>query len=78
MTKSLRAVVFISTTMLCLSFAAMAQRQERSLSCDGNWGGRGDGPQAWLKVGMVCASQAGNPSWWRRASMEGAPRRCIA
>ena len=43
MTKDLRAVLLTLTAILCLSCAALAQRQERGMTCDNNWSGRGDG-----------------------------------
>ncbi len=43
MTKNLSAVLLTLTAILCFCCAALAQRQERGLTCDNNWSGRGDG-----------------------------------
>lgn len=44
MTKELRTMILLLTMIVSLSLTALAQRQERSgMTCDNNWGGRGDG-----------------------------------
>ncbi|MBS1811869.1 MAG: DUF4097 family beta strand repeat protein [Acidobacteria bacterium] len=43
MTNYLRAVVLTLTAIFCISCASLAQRQDRGLTCENSWNGRGDG-----------------------------------
>jgi hypothetical protein len=44
-TKYLRVSLMALTTVFLLSCASLAQRQERTMTCEENWGGRGDRPR---------------------------------